>query len=65
VLREKLNETLKSALKSGNKRAVSTVRLILTAGDSVVRFTPPLIITEADVDRGVAILDEVLAEVLA
>ena len=31
VLREKLNETLKSALKSGNKRAVSTVRLILTA----------------------------------
>ena len=31
MLREKLNETLKSALKSGNKRAVSTVRLILTA----------------------------------
>ena len=39
--------------------------LILTAGDSVVRFTPPLIITEADVDRGVGILDQVLAEAFA
>jgi acetylornithine/N-succinyldiaminopimelate aminotransferase len=38
--------------------------LVLTAGDSVVRFTPPLIITESDVDRAVAILAEALAEVL-
>ena len=35
--------------------------LVLTAGESVVRFVPPLIITEADVDRAVAIVDEVLA----
>jgi predicted acetylornithine/succinylornithine family transaminase len=34
--------------------------LALTAGDNVVRFVPPLIIGEADVDRGVAILNEVL-----
>jgi predicted acetylornithine/succinylornithine family transaminase len=34
--------------------------LVLTAGDNVVRFVPPLIITEADVDRAVAVLDEVL-----
>lgn len=34
--------------------------LVLTAGDNVVRFVPPLIITETDVDRAVAILDEVL-----
>ncbi len=38
--------------------------LVLTAGDAVVRFTPPLIITEADVDRAVAILGEALMEVL-
>jgi acetylornithine/N-succinyldiaminopimelate aminotransferase len=35
--------------------------LVLTAGDNVVRFVPPLIITEADVDRAVAIVSEVLA----
>lgn len=31
MLRERLNEALKSALKSGDKCAISTVRLILTA----------------------------------
>jgi len=36
--------------------------LALTAGDNVVRFVPPLIITEADVDRAVGILDTVLNE---
>ncbi len=34
--------------------------LVLTAGDSVVRFVPPLIVTEADVDRAVRIVEEVL-----
>jgi len=35
--------------------------LILTAGDSVVRFVPPLIVGETEVDRAVGILSEVLA----
>ena len=35
--------------------------LTLTAGDSVVRFVPPLIVGEAEVDRAVGILAEVLA----
>ncbi len=34
--------------------------LVLTAGDTVVRFVPPLIVTEAEVDRAVRILEEVL-----
>ncbi len=34
--------------------------LVLTAGESVVRFAPPLILTEADVDRAVGIVDCVL-----
>ncbi|MBI4737366.1 MAG: aminotransferase class III-fold pyridoxal phosphate-dependent enzyme, partial [candidate division NC10 bacterium] len=34
--------------------------LTLTAGDNVVRFVPPLIVTEADVDRAVRILEEAL-----
>jgi acetylornithine aminotransferase/acetylornithine/N-succinyldiaminopimelate aminotransferase len=34
--------------------------LVLTAGDNVVRFVPPLILTEADVDRAVAILEAAL-----
>jgi acetylornithine/succinyldiaminopimelate/putrescine aminotransferase len=37
--------------------------LVLTAGDSVVRFVPPLILSEADVDRAVAIVDGVLKEI--
>lgn len=34
--------------------------LVLTAGDNVVRFVPPLILTEADVDRVVTILEAAL-----
>ncbi|MBI4841974.1 MAG: aminotransferase class III-fold pyridoxal phosphate-dependent enzyme, partial [candidate division NC10 bacterium] len=34
--------------------------LTLTAGDNVVRFVPPLIVTEADVDRAVGIVEDVL-----
>jgi acetylornithine/succinyldiaminopimelate/putrescine aminotransferase len=34
--------------------------LVLTAGDNVVRFVPPLIVTEADVDRAVAIVEAAL-----
>jgi acetylornithine/succinyldiaminopimelate/putrescine aminotransferase len=39
--------------------------LALTAGDTVLRFAPPLIATEADVDAALAILDAALAEVTA
>jgi acetylornithine/N-succinyldiaminopimelate aminotransferase len=35
--------------------------LTLTAGDNVVRFVPPLILREADVDRAVGIVDQALA----
>jgi predicted acetylornithine/succinylornithine family transaminase len=34
--------------------------LVLTAGDQVVRFVPPLIVTESEVDQAVGILDDVL-----
>ena len=36
--------------------------LILTAGDQVLRFVPPLIIGEAEVDEALSILDQALAE---
>jgi predicted acetylornithine/succinylornithine family transaminase len=35
--------------------------LVLTAGDGVLRFVPPLIVTEADVDRAVGIVEQALA----
>jgi acetylornithine/N-succinyldiaminopimelate aminotransferase len=35
--------------------------LLIVAGDSALRFCPPLVITEAELDQGVRILDEVLA----
>ena len=34
--------------------------LILTAGDTVLRLTPPLIVEEANVDRAIDILGAVL-----
>jgi len=33
---------------------------VLTAGDNVVRFVPPLILTEADVDQAVTVLEAAL-----
>jgi acetylornithine/N-succinyldiaminopimelate aminotransferase len=35
--------------------------LLIVAGDSALRFCPPLVVTEAELDQGVRILDEVLA----
>jgi acetylornithine aminotransferase/acetylornithine/N-succinyldiaminopimelate aminotransferase len=35
--------------------------LVLTAGDAVLRFTPPLIVEEPDVDRALEILGAVLS----
>jgi len=35
--------------------------LVVSAGPNVLRLVPPLIISEAELERGVAILDEVLA----
>jgi len=34
--------------------------LVLTAGPQVIRIIPPLVITEAELERGVAILEEIL-----
>ena len=34
--------------------------LVLTAGDNVVRFVPPLILTEGDVDQAVAVVEAAL-----
>lgn len=39
--------------------------LLLSAGDAVLRLTPPLIVEEADVDRAIGVLEAVLAEAAA
>ena len=39
--------------------------LVLTAGECVVRFVPPLIVTKAEIDRAAVIIDEALAEFAA
>ncbi|HEX7512974.1 MAG TPA: aminotransferase class III-fold pyridoxal phosphate-dependent enzyme, partial [Candidatus Methylomirabilis sp.] len=39
--------------------------LVLTAGDNVVRFVPPLVVTEAEVDRAVEIVETALKGVAA
>jgi acetylornithine aminotransferase len=35
--------------------------LVLTAGPNVIRIVPPLTISQGDLERGVAVLAEVLA----
>jgi 4-aminobutyrate aminotransferase len=39
--------------------------ILLSCGQSTVRFMPPLVIDEADVDEAIALLDQSLLEVLA
>jgi acetylornithine/N-succinyldiaminopimelate aminotransferase len=39
--------------------------LLTVAGENVLRFTPPLVICEAEIDEALAKVDEVLAEVAA
>jgi acetylornithine/N-succinyldiaminopimelate aminotransferase len=39
--------------------------LLIVAGDNALRFCPPLVITEAELDQGVRILDEVLTSLHA
>ena len=36
--------------------------LVLTAGENVVRFVPPLNVAKEDIDRALAIVDEALDE---
>jgi acetylornithine/succinyldiaminopimelate/putrescine aminotransferase len=36
--------------------------LVITAGSQVIRLAPPLIISEAEIDRGTAVLEDVLSE---
>jgi len=46
-------------------RAYHNGLILLSCGQSTVRFMPPLVIEEADVDEAIALLDVSLAEVLA
>jgi 4-aminobutyrate aminotransferase-like enzyme len=45
--------------------AFSRGLLLLGAGKSALRLAPPLIIDSIDIDRGVAIIEECLAELTA
>ena len=44
-------------------RAVEKGLLLINAGSDIIRFVPPLIITESDVDRMITILEECIEEV--
>jgi 4-aminobutyrate aminotransferase-like enzyme len=43
------------------KRCLDAGLCVTTAGKHVVRFLPPLIITDAEVDKGLGILKSVLS----
>ncbi|MCI9541050.1 MAG: aspartate aminotransferase family protein [Lachnospiraceae bacterium] len=44
-------------------KALDKGLILITAGQNIIRFVPPLVITEANVDEMVAILDNILAEI--
>ncbi|HJS42997.1 MAG TPA: acetylornithine/succinylornithine family transaminase [Gemmatimonadales bacterium] len=52
-----LNEVATPVVTAARERRL----LVLTAGPTVIRIVPPLIVTNDELERGVAILDEVLA----
>ena len=39
--------------------------MIITAGGNVLRFVPPLVIEEADIDEAVSVLDSCIAALTA
>jgi len=42
------------------KRSLDGGLILLPAGDSVIRFVPPLIIKKSEIDRGLEILENAL-----
>jgi 4-aminobutyrate aminotransferase len=46
-------------------RAYHNGLILLSCGQSTVRFMPPLVIDEGDVDEAIALLDRSLTEVIA
>jgi 4-aminobutyrate aminotransferase len=46
-------------------RAYHNGLILLSCGQSTVRFMPPLLIDESDVDEAIALLDQSLTEVLS
>ena len=42
------------------KKALEKGLLVLTAGKNVIRLLPPLIITKADIEKGVEILEKTI-----
>ncbi len=44
-------------------KALDKGLILITAGQNIIRFVPPLVITEANVDEMVVILDEILAKI--
>ena len=53
VCKEPVSAIINTALEKG--------LVLINAGTNIIRFLPPLTITEADVDRMIAILDESFA----
>jgi acetylornithine/N-succinyldiaminopimelate aminotransferase len=54
LLKEGAGEVVSAAFEKG--------LLLTVAGGNTVRFVPPFVITEADIDRAVSIVDQVLGE---
>jgi len=52
-----LNEVAAPIVAAARERHL----LVLTAGPTVIRIVPPLNISREDLERGIAILEEVLA----
>jgi acetylornithine/LysW-gamma-L-lysine aminotransferase len=58
MLAMELRFDVKNILFSALKRGL----ILLYSGKNVLRFLPPLVITEEEIDRGLMVLDELLAE---
>jgi 4-aminobutyrate aminotransferase len=63
VVNRVTKEPAREALGAILRKAFASGLVLLPAGESVIRFCPPLIIEKEDVDVGLGILDQCLTEV--
>ena len=53
---------LKTAPRDVIAKCMEKGLLVCSAGYTVLRFVPPLVVTEDDIDKAVSIIDEALSE---
>ena len=60
-----LMQGLQTTVSTGEivKKCIENGLLVVGAGNDVIRFVPPLIVSQKEIDEAVAIIDKVLSDI--